>query len=143
MQFQDPNDEVSDPTDLAKYLMALCSLSCQASFQSVGAPRSEETALSEPKFLSCSVHGTAIDQIRCAPLCGFYSPRTRSGIRGLVHKSPFDITFQRCLRNQVNICEGCCAGYVSAAFHGFSHCKPKCWSQREDKTQAFWFELEL
>ena len=68
MQFQDPENGVSDPTDLAKNLITLCLLSFQALFPSVlpsvGAPRHEETALHESKALRRSfesVFGATID----------------------------------------------------------------------------------
>ena len=58
---EDSDDRVSNPTDLAIKFISICSISSQTSFSSVCAPRSEKTALCDPKILGCSVHGTIID----------------------------------------------------------------------------------
>ena len=58
------DNRVSDPTDLDIKIISICSISSQTSFSSVCAPRSEKTALCDPKILGCSdssVHGTIID----------------------------------------------------------------------------------
>ena len=58
---EDSDNRVSDPTDPAVKFISISSISSQTSFSSVCAPRSEKTALCDPKILGCSVHGTIID----------------------------------------------------------------------------------
>ena len=110
IQFEDADNQVSDPTDLGEKLdynlfniiTDIVRKCWRAEIWKDCAPRIQNSQM----FCSSNDHRSA-NRIQ---------HRTRSGTCGSVHKPSFDSTFQLSLRNSANPCGLCCAMLVPGNF---------------------------
>jgi len=130
MQIQDPDNRVSDPTDL----MSFDSESWWALLSSASALGSEEAALCESKIFKCSPHQTTIDQrIIIASGTG----------RDLEHADWFIIpllTPHSNLAWETRPIYAGCAAHVPTSFPGFAHRKPCAVARRALRNTRFFIK---
>lgn len=131
MQIEDPDNQVSYPTDLSKNLASnrfltmidIVNKCWRADILKFGAPRSESS------LMFCSWNDDrSVDRIQ-RPV--------RSGTCGLVHKPSLEPIFQLCLKNSANPRWLHCSSYVPSVFHGFCIAKAAAGADGQYETQDF------